>query len=364
MKKTTKCRLRSCITLACTFALLGSTLSVQATDVQNLENQTSNLQNQLSDINTELVSISDEIRNLQWQVESVSGEIARTQADLADAHTKEDQQYADMKSRIKYMYETGDSSFLEMLCSAEDMTDFLNKADFIQNVSDYDRSMITELQNTQAAIAEEQQTLQTQQDYLIQVQNDATDKQAELERRAAETSTDLAAFNSQLSDARAAEAQRLAEEAAAQAAAAEAAAASGSGVQVDGSESGSVNVGSPISVDASELDVFAAILACEAYQQYDYMLAVATVIMNRVNSSAFPNTISGVVFAPGQFEPAMTGRLENALASGNTDLAYQVARDALNGARLASVSDCYYFLSSWTGHSGIDVGGNVFFQSW
>ena len=75
-------------------------------------------------------------------------------------------------------------------------------------------------------------------------------------------------------------------------------------------------------------------------------------------------TQSGVVYAAGQFEPAFSGRLEYVLNAGPTSLSYQVAQDAINGARLAEVADCYYFLYAGTGHPGINIGGNVFFPSW
>ena len=80
------------------------------------------------------------------QVEITNGEILRTQEALATAQADEAKQYEDMKTRIKYMYETGNATLLEMLFSAETMTDFLNKADFIQNISSYDREMLEELQ--------------------------------------------------------------------------------------------------------------------------------------------------------------------------------------------------------------------------
>lgn len=115
---------------------------------QSLESKTSDLAGQLAGINQELVAISDQISTTEMQVEITNGEIQRTKDSLADAQAKEAQQYNDMKTRIKYMYETGSASLLEMLFSAEDMTDFLNKADFIQNISDYDRKMLTELQET------------------------------------------------------------------------------------------------------------------------------------------------------------------------------------------------------------------------
>ena len=95
------------------------------------------------------------------------------------------------------------------------------------------------------------------------------------------------------------------------------------------------------------------------------MLAVATVIMNRVESPRFGNSIRDVIYAPGQFEPVWTGRLDERLDKGPTSLARQVAQDAVNGARLAEVADCYYFLyAPSTSRDGIVIGDNLFFTSW
>ena len=114
-----------------------------------------------------------------------------------------------------------------------------------------------------------------------------------------------------------------------------------------------------------ELTTFAALLDCEAIHDYNSMLAVATVIMNRVESPLFPNSIHGVIYATGQFEPVWSGRLDSVLNSGPSSLAIQVAQDAVNGARLSSVIDCYFFLyAGGTDRPGVNVGGNLFFQSW
>lgn len=74
-----------------------------------------------------LTVIRDQITTTQMQVEITNGEILRTQEALATAQADEAKQYEDMKTRIKYMYETGNATLLEMLFSAETMTDFLNK---------------------------------------------------------------------------------------------------------------------------------------------------------------------------------------------------------------------------------------------
>lgn len=64
-----------------------------------------------------------------------------------------------------------------------------------------------------------------------------------------------------------------------------------------------------------ELTTFAALLDCEAIHDYNSMLAVATVIMNRVESPLFPNSIHGVIYATRQFEPVWSGRLDSVLNS-------------------------------------------------
>lgn len=385
----TKRRIKAGVALLCsatmTFAL--ATPYSFADEKETLENKTSDLQSQLAGINQDLLKISDEISDTQMRVTIVNSEILRSEDELAISQQNEDQQYENMKSRIKYMYENGNSSMLELLFSAESMSDFLNKADFIQNISQYDRDMLSELQNIHADIENQKMALQNQQDSLNNLENELQQQQAALQQKADETSTDLAQFQAQLQQIREQEAAKAAAEAAAKAqqeAAAKAqqqaqasANASSSGNNTSSntttsngsSNSGNNSSGGVInnggtSASKSDLDLLAAIIQCEAYQNYDSLLAVATVIMNRVYDSRFPNSISGVVYAAEQFEPAFSGRLEYVLNAGPTSLSYQVAQDAINGARLAEVADCYYFLYAGTGHPGINIGGNVFFPSW
>ena len=87
--------------------------------------------------------------------------------------------------------------------------------------------------------------------------------------------------------------------------------------------------------------------------------------MNRVYSSRFPNSIHDVIYANGQFAPVWTGSLDRVLKQGPRSLSIQVAQDAINGARLAAVADCYYFLyAPSTSRTGVVIGDNVFFTSW
>ena len=375
MKSCLKRRLQTGIALICSFALAFSVLPVSAEEsAQSLESKTSDLTGQLAGINQELVAISDQISTTEMQVEITNGEIQRTKDSLADTQAKEAQQYNDMKTRIKYMYETGSASLLEMLFSAEDMSDFLNKADFIQNISDYDRKMLSELQETKNQIAEKEKTLEVQQDSLLSLQNRLDKKQSDLQAKAAATSTDLAAFQAQLAALRAQEAAELEakrqQELQQQQEADKPSSGGGNPIvtptpPATPDSGGDIIQGGGSDATHDELTIFAALLDCEAIHDYNSMLAVATVIMNRVESPLFPNSIHGVIYASGQFEPVWSGRLNSVLSSGPSSLAVQVAQDAVNGTKLSSVSDCYYFLyAGATNRPGVNIGGNLFFQSW
>ena len=143
------------------------------------------------------------------------------------------------------------------------------------------------------------------------------------------------------------EAQRLAEEqAAAEARAAEEAAAAQAAAEAQAA-----------SVAVSEQELLAALIYCEAGNQpYEGQVAVGAVVMNRVRSGSYPNTITEVIYQSGQFGPAMTGWLDSVLASGSyTDTARQAAADAIAGSN--PVGDCLYF---GNGNWGIQIGDHYF----
>lgn len=146
------------------------------------------------------------------------------------------------------------------------------------------------------------------------------------------------------------EAKRLAEEKAAQEAAAQA--------EKEAQEQAEqAQASSAVNASASEQELLAALIFCEAGNQpYDGQVAVGAVVMNRVRSGSFPDTITDVIYQSGQFTPAMTGWLDSVLASdGYTDSAMQAAADALAGSN--PIGDCLYFS---TGGGGYQLGDHYF----
>ena len=81
-----------------------------------------------------------------------SEDIQETKDELAGAKEREAQQYADMKVRIQFMYENGQTSYLEALLSSRNISEFLNSADYIAQIQSYDRQKLTEYQDTVESI--------------------------------------------------------------------------------------------------------------------------------------------------------------------------------------------------------------------
>ena len=107
----------------------------------------------------------------------------------------------------------------------------------------------------------------------------------------------------------------------------------------------------------ADRELLASLIFCEAGNQpYEGQIAVGAVVMNRVKSGAYPNTISEVIYQSGQFTPAMTGWLDSVRANaGYTASAMQAAEEALAGS--SPVGDCLYFS---TGGWGMRIGDHYF----
>lgn len=196
------------VSMICAFGMTLTAMPVYAEDITNLENKTSNLQDQLDGINKELVAISDKIADTEAKIESSNNEVFRLQASLQISRNNEQRQYDNMKTRIRYMYENGSATMLSMLFQADSMADFLNKADFIQNVTDYDREMLENLVEVRQGIETQEEDLQKQQDELAKLQEDLAKEQEELQTKADATSTDLNAFKAKLQAARSEQAKQ------------------------------------------------------------------------------------------------------------------------------------------------------------
>lgn len=109
-----------------------------------LEKDKKNLSNYVKELDTQLSEIEAQIEELNIQITVKEAEIEEAEKELQEAIETEQAQYEAMKKRIQFMYEQGESNYFAMLLSAEDFSDMLNKADYIEQLSAYDRQKLDE----------------------------------------------------------------------------------------------------------------------------------------------------------------------------------------------------------------------------
>lgn len=338
--KNSKFMIRISALLISFVVLAVSVFPSQATkEVDELENATSGLESNLSSLNKEL----DKIMN---QIEKTSKNLEKTREELAIAKGLEEAQYESMMLRIKYMYESGNSNLLEILLSSSSMPEFINNAEYIAQVAEHDRNMLDELAATSEEIESKEEQLLEDQRYLASLQKD-------LDKKIDAASDELTAYKARLEKAK--KAAKEAEEAAKKEVKPVVPEREDSDKDSNNSSSGS-----SISATASDVELLAALLECEAgTSNYEALLAVGSVVVNRMKNRHYPDTVRGVIYQSGQFPPAHDGKVDKVLKRGVKDLCLQAATDALSGKN--NVGDCLSFRAASSGRDGLVIGDNVFF---
>ena len=210
-----------------------------APSVDDLESDKAAAQSEVSSLQAQLTDLLTKIGDLEADLISKGEEVIQAQADLEEAEAKEEQQYEDMKLRIKYMYEQGGSSALETLIASESFSDFVNKAEYIQNVHTYDRQMLDEYVATTKQIEELKTTLEDDQKKMESMQTEYEAQEAELSQTIESKKDEVANLDAQIQAA----AEEAARQAAEQQTAEEAAADNNGGNNGGGNNGGTVNNG-------------------------------------------------------------------------------------------------------------------------
>ena len=191
---------------------------VFADDVSNLQNSKNAAQSEVNSLQSELQTLIEKMSKLEDDLVSTGQQITQAQDDLTVAEEKEHQQYEDMKKRIKYMYEEGNSTAIETLVSAENFSDLLNKAEYVQNVHSYDRKQLQEYVETKQQISDLKDSLEKDQKELESKQAEYEKQGDNLNNLITSKSAEVANLDSEIQAAAEAAAKEAAERAAKEAA--------------------------------------------------------------------------------------------------------------------------------------------------
>lgn len=160
-----------------TFQAQAANLSDAKKKAEELESKKEAAQSEKDSLSTQLEGILTESAELEKQIAEKEEELAQKEDELIEAQIDENNQYEDMKKRIKYMYENGNAEFLEILFQSETLSDFLNNAEYISTISEYDRDMLVEFQEIVKTVEEQEQVIQDEYDEMETMQNELMEKQ-------------------------------------------------------------------------------------------------------------------------------------------------------------------------------------------
>lgn len=362
----------------------------QQSQLDSLKEYQINLSDELTELNNGLQEISNELADTQDEIAAKNVEIEAAESRIAELTTRSESQYEAMKKRVQYMYENGNQSYLELLLGASSFSDFLNRIEYAKSIYDYDRQELSDYQDTLAELKQQKEDLETAKEELLAAEQTKQEQKSKADSLVAAQQEKISAAKSDVADAETEiadtdaeiarqkayeeelETQKAKEDAARQEEIkrqeeelinSQQPAASDNNANPDGTSTGDNTTGSDASgggtVNASDVAMLAALIQCEAGgESYEGKLAVGSVVMNRVDSSYFPDTVVGVIYQSGQFSPVASGRFAVVLSSGADASCVQAATEVLAGTRNLN---CLYFRRNNGLINGTVIGNHVFY---
>lgn len=157
---------------------------------------------EIEELDAELVSLITDINLIEDAISQKEEDIAATQVDYEAAVAEKDEQYAAMKIRIQFMYEKGDSSYLNMFFGAANMGDMVNKAKYVEDLYNYDRRLLAEYEATVQRVQELWNTLEEDKSELETSRTELKEGQAYMEEMLAKKRTEYENYSVMLSKAK------------------------------------------------------------------------------------------------------------------------------------------------------------------
>ena len=166
--------------------------------IKNLEGLKADTESYVRQLDSDLEKLDQELTALSGQITDKEAEIKETKQQLEKAKETERAQYDSMKLRIKYMYEKRDTSYLDLLMESGSLSEMLNRAEYIQKISSYDRKQLTRYGEIKDGIAESEKKLEAEHADLVALKDKTEAKQSSVERLVSEKTQELQKYQNQI----------------------------------------------------------------------------------------------------------------------------------------------------------------------
>lgn len=331
-------------------------------NIDNLGEARTSLQGQLDGLTQDLTAISQNLEEIESDIIDKNEEIRQAQEELEEAKATEEAQYEAMKKRLRYLYEDHNQTYFEILANSRGFSDLLNQSLYIEKLHEYDRNMLARYKAQREAVEELEARLEQEKADLDELQAAAVVEKGKITDSVNNTKSGIAGYSDQIAAAQQ-HADALAEQISQQE---EDIAALKKQLEEEIAKSRLARQSSwrdisEVTFTEDDRYLLANLIYCEAGNQpYEGQVAVGAVVINRVLSSVYPNTVSGVIYQYKQFAPVLDGHLALALAENRaTESCYRAADEAMSG--YTNVGQCVYFRTPIPGLSGIQIGDHIFY---
>ena len=168
-------------------------------NISGLESKKQELESYLSELNSQYNELTESISQLSTQAAEKEDELTKVKVALASAQKAAIKQKEAMSDRIQYIYEHGGTTMFEALISAGSLSELLNQANSISELSKYDRNMLEKYEATQKNIAEQQQKIEEESASINTMLTEKGSKQQEVQNLVATTSDNISSYVNQIS---------------------------------------------------------------------------------------------------------------------------------------------------------------------
>lgn len=380
-------------------------LEQQEENKDALQEDKETAEGKLKRLRAEYKKLSENLDSMYEEQSQKEVEIAEKEEQLILAKEKQKKQYADMKLRIQYLYEKPQQSLLSLFFEEFDLAKILNRVDLAFRIQEYDRKQLEHYVEMAKMLEIQQKELEETKTELESMIASTEEKQSQVEALREQTKDSISNYLEEIAQAEMAigdteealekksealqelYAKAQAEEEAERKRQAEEAAnrlqnaMAGGGIKQD--ESGIVY--GNMTLTQEEMEMLTAMIYCESRgESYEGQLAVGHVIMNRLRSTKFQNTLEEVLRAPLQFEPAGSGRFDIVLTAYRENIpgvigaaewasCKKAAEACVNGE--SNVGECLFFrthkpvpqLAENLEAAGVPywiIGNHIFYYSW
>ena len=199
-RRIANCMIAGVLSLSFIMPTYATDLSDAQQKAQQLEEQKKAAESEKSSLAEQLNTIVTDMKKSEEDMTKKESEIEKAEEELVNAKVDEQNQYESMKKRIKFLYENGNEAYLEMILEAKSFADLVNKADFVKQMSEYDRNMLTEYQQTQQTIADKQVQIEKEYKQIEQLQAQTQEQKESVEAISAEKEKEYQAYQSQIKE--------------------------------------------------------------------------------------------------------------------------------------------------------------------